>query len=116
MSICKVVLDKNGDRASFGLKAKRDIPASVFIKEACSSMSADLFEGEGPSVILANATQSGPQGPRIILGPFRLINHDCNPNAQVSRKLLALFSNPGSPIKWDLCRYIPFPRRMRSAL
>ena len=84
MSICKVVLDENSDKASYGLKANRAIPQGTFIKETCSSMSKDIFEGPGPSVILPTASQLGPQGPRMILGPFRLVNHDCKPNGQVS--------------------------------
>jgi hypothetical protein len=81
-----VVLDEKGDEASFGLKANRVIPMGVFIKETCSSMSADIFDEEGPSIILAKGSQLGPEGTRMILGPFRLVNHDCKPNGQVSPK------------------------------
>ena len=74
----------NRQQASFGLKATRTIPAGVFILETCSSMSLDPASTTGPSVIEAAPNQLGPIGPRLILGPFRLVNHDCNPNAQVS--------------------------------
>ena len=74
----------NHQQASFGLKATRTIPAGVFILETCSSMSLGPASTSGPSVIEAAPNQLGPIGPRLILGPFRLVNHDCNPNAQVS--------------------------------
>ena len=74
----------NRQQASFGLKATRTIPAGVYIMETCSSMSLDTASTPGPSVIEAAPNQLGPIGPRLILGPFRLVNHDCKPNAQVS--------------------------------
>jgi len=73
-----------GQEASFGLKATRNIPASTFIMETCSSMSLDCTSTPSPSVIESAPNQLGPMGPRLILGPFRLVNHDCKPNAQVS--------------------------------
>lgn len=49
-------------------------------------MSADLAtDGRMISAIQAAPVQKGPQGVRIILGPFRFANHDCEPNCQVSR-------------------------------
>jgi len=77
----------NRQNATFGLKAKRLLPAGSYIMETCSSMSLDLASESGPSVIESTLGQSGPLGPRLILGPFRLVNHDCKPNAQVSALL-----------------------------
>ena len=54
-------------------------------------MSLDCTSTPGPSVIHAASNQLGPMGPRLILGPFRLVNHDCKPNAQV-RFLLFLIA------------------------
>ena len=54
-------------------------------------MSLDLAPEPGPSVIESTLGQSGPLGPRLILGPFRLVNHDCKPNAQVSSLLCSLY-------------------------
>jgi hypothetical protein len=71
-------------KATFGLKAARKIPSGSFIMETCSSMSRDPASSQGPSVIEPAPKQLGPQGPRLILGPFRFVNHDCKPNAQVS--------------------------------
>ncbi len=71
-------------KATFGLKATCSIPSGSFIMETCSSMSYDLASNPGPSIIEPALMQLGPQGPRLILGPFRLVNHDCKPNAQVS--------------------------------
>ncbi|KAH7916944.1 hypothetical protein BV22DRAFT_967713, partial [Leucogyrophana mollusca] len=34
-------------------------------------------------VIASSKNQKGPQGNRLILGPFRFANHDCNPNSQI---------------------------------
>jgi hypothetical protein len=73
--------------------------------ETCSSMSLDCTSSPGPSVIEASSNQLGPMGPRLILGPFRLVNHDCKPNAQVSfvqplvlsRSSSSNFPNPDLP-------------------
>lgn len=73
-----------GQEASFGLKAACDIEAGTYIMETCSSMSLDTVHSSGPSIIEAAARQLGPQGPRLILGPFQFVNHDCDPNGQVS--------------------------------
>jgi len=53
-------------------------------------MSLDLASTPGPSIIEPALKQLGPPGPRLILGPFRLINHDCKPNAHVSSSILPL--------------------------
>ena len=83
-SVCIGKVTHSGEEASFGLKATRDIPDSTFIIETCSSMSLDCTSAPGISVIQAGPSQLGPVGPRLILGPFRFVNHDCKPNAQVS--------------------------------
>ena len=69
--------------ATGGVKATRDIPALTVLLTATSSMSSDLVEGGGHSVIEPNGKQKGPVGPRLILGPIRFVNHDCKPNCQV---------------------------------
>ena len=82
VKICKVT--HTGFKASFGLEACRPIKAGTFIKETCSSMSVDTVPEGGISVIEAIPSQTGPPGLRSILGPFRMVNHDCNPNCKVS--------------------------------
>lgn len=82
VKVMKVTHD--GKEVSFGLKAHRDVQAGTYIKETCSSMSMDMIRGSGPSIIEASGSQLEPHGPRLILGPFRFVNHDCKPNAQVS--------------------------------
>jgi hypothetical protein len=49
-------------------------------------MSCDIIPAElhSISVIMSNPDQKGPLGPRLMLGPLRFANHDCQPNAQVS--------------------------------
>jgi len=83
-SVRIIKVSHTGQEASFGLKATHPIPAGTFIMETCSSMSLDCTSTPGPSVIEAAPNQLGPRGPRLILGPFRLVNHDCKPNAQAS--------------------------------
>jgi hypothetical protein len=78
----KVTYDE--ETVSYGMKARRDIPIGVAIKETCSSMSSDAALTPGPSIIEGSVKQLGPNVPRFILGPFRFLNHDCSPNAQVS--------------------------------
>jgi hypothetical protein len=82
VAICKVAYQT--DAASFGLKARRDIHQGCYIKETCSSMSENAVLRRAPSIIEGMASQLGKQEPRFILGPFRLVNHRCKPNAQVS--------------------------------
>ena len=87
VGLLKITHDRQ--KATFGLKAKRFIPPGSYIAETCSSMSLNLTCKPGPSTIESALGQLGPLGPRLILGPFRLVNHDCNPNAQVSFRLLS---------------------------
>ncbi|KAH9990190.1 hypothetical protein BJV77DRAFT_963544 [Russula vinacea] len=68
--------------AFFGLKARRDIQVGSYIKETCSSMSLDRVGEQGPSIIEATSSQIPPSVPRLILGPFHFVNHDCEPNSQ----------------------------------
>jgi hypothetical protein len=77
-----------GHSASFGLKATRPIASGEFIMETCSSMSLDSVSTPGPSIIQSSSHQLGPHLPRLILGPFRFVNHDCSPNSQVSFSFL----------------------------
>jgi hypothetical protein len=85
-----VHLDKvsfDGKTISAGLKAKNKIPASCPILSTSSSLSSDIIPGnvQGISIIESGADQKGPLGPRLMLGPLRFANHDCQPNTQVSQ-------------------------------
>lgn len=66
-----------------GLYSKQNISACVEILETCSSMCLDDCRW-GNSIIMSTSTQIGPPRERIILGPLRFANHDCNPNCQVT--------------------------------
>jgi hypothetical protein len=84
-----VRLDKvsfDGNTISAGLKAKIKIPASCPILSTSSSMSSDIIPPHlgSISVIMSAHDQKGPLGPRLMLGPLRFANHDCQPNTQVS--------------------------------
>jgi hypothetical protein len=48
-------------------------------------MSSDNYGAHGGlSVIMRSKGQLGPEDVRLILGPLRFANHECNPNCQVS--------------------------------
>jgi hypothetical protein len=76
----------DGMAISGGLKARRKIPAASPILATASSMSSDVISEsqKGVSLIEALGGQKGPLGCRLLLGPIRFANHDCNPNCQVS--------------------------------
>jgi hypothetical protein len=76
----KVCFD--GGSISAGLVACCNIAAATVILSTCGSMSSDGSDVGGFSVIQPSSAQLGPQEPRIILGPFRFANHDCQPNCQ----------------------------------
>jgi hypothetical protein len=85
-----VGLDKvsfDGITISAGLRAKRRILASSPVLSTSSSLSSDLIPGHlrSISVIESGSGQKGPRGPRLMLGPLRFANHDCQPNTQVRK-------------------------------
>ena len=86
--------------AFFGLKACRDIQVGSYIKEMCSLMSLDRVGEQGPSIIEATSSQILPSMPRLILGPFHFVNHDCEPNSQVSNNSLYFLSQLMTMIRW----------------
>ncbi|KAI0043541.1 hypothetical protein FA95DRAFT_1575056 [Auriscalpium vulgare] len=71
---------------ALGLKSRVGIEAGIALFETCSSMSSDRVTVGGPSIIERAPSQVGfgPSGPCAILGPFRLVNHDCEPNCQTA--------------------------------
>lgn len=83
-----------------GLAAVRSIDPATTIASTCSSMSADIWDPEhgALSVIECSPSQLGIRGGRLILGPFRFVNHDCNPNSQVSKLMMVAF---------ELCSWVP---------
>ncbi|TFK69900.1 hypothetical protein BDN72DRAFT_959213 [Pluteus cervinus] len=63
-----------------GLKAIKQIPASIYILTAGGSMSSNEVESGGKFVI---RSQPGATDKKLILGPIRFVNHDCKPNCQI---------------------------------
>jgi len=82
VSLEKVIFD---GKVGGGLIATHDIPAGTYLLSACGLMSSDGIPSGAPlhSVITPIRGQLGSQEERICLGPFRFVNHDCSPNAQV---------------------------------
>jgi hypothetical protein len=80
----------DGTTISLGLKARRDIPAGCPILSTSTSLSLDLVPPgmSGISVIEASSGQKGPLGRRVMLGPLRFANQDCQPNGQVKLSLV----------------------------
>ncbi|KAJ7783164.1 hypothetical protein B0H16DRAFT_1447328 [Mycena metata] len=58
------------------------IRAGAYLLHACGSLSSNLHK-PGHATIEATTQQLGPTGSRLILGPLRFVNHDCNPNSQL---------------------------------
>ena len=86
-----------------GLKACKPIGGSMPILATCSSMSSDIVKNSKNviSVVLSSSCQRGPQGPRLILGPFRFANHDCNPNCQVSFGVYSIIGPHSHSVRSD---------------
>jgi hypothetical protein len=63
-----------------------------------TSLSLDLVPPgkSGISVIEASQGQKGPLGRRVMLGPLRFVNQDCQPNGQVGHSSLS----PKSVLKY----------------
>jgi hypothetical protein len=73
---------------SAGLRATSRILTGTYLLTTCSSMAEDLSQGGGFSVIESREYQLGPVGPRVLLGPLRFANHDCEqPTCQVGTHL-----------------------------
>ena len=70
---------------AMGLKAQRTIHAGTAILSTCTSMSLDLIPQGRRSISIIESSRGhlGPLGPRLLLGPLRFANHDCDPNCQV---------------------------------
>jgi hypothetical protein len=83
VALQKVSFD--GVKISLGLKALRAIPAGCPILSSSASMSGDLVPPglDSISIIASSSGQKGPIGLRLMLGPLRFANHDCEPNCQV---------------------------------
>ncbi|KAJ7481256.1 hypothetical protein B0H11DRAFT_2024850 [Mycena galericulata] len=67
---------------SGGLRARTSIRAGAYLLYACGCMSSNRHK-PGHATIEATTQQLGPTGSRLILGPLRFVNHDCNPNSQL---------------------------------
>ncbi|KAJ7721569.1 hypothetical protein DFH07DRAFT_857787 [Mycena maculata] len=67
---------------SGGLRARSTIRAGAYLLYACGSLSSNRHK-PGHATIEATTQQLGPTGSRMILGPLRFVNHDCNPNSQL---------------------------------
>ncbi|KAG5651009.1 hypothetical protein H0H81_010245 [Sphagnurus paluster] len=84
-----VVIDKvsfdGGKSVCGGLKAKRVIPSFTAILSTCGSMSNDVLVVDEQSVSAIEGPDNQYPGKRLVLGPFRFGNHDCDPNCQVGR-------------------------------
>ena len=98
-----VRLDKvsfDGVEMDGGVKAIEAIPAGIPILAMASSMSSDLIPGKATaiSVIQSHPSQSGLVGVRLMLGPVRFANHDCNPNCQVRGYTVLPCSTPDSKL------------------
>lgn len=78
----KVSFD-GGISISGGLKANCVIPPSTAILSTCGSMSKNVLAVEEQSVSAIEGPEPHYPGKRLVLGPFRFGNHDCDPNCQV---------------------------------
>ena len=90
VTVCKV---QHGTQIGLGLKARRRILAGAYIFETCSSLSSNNVKPPGPSIIEAPAGLRDLHGMHSILGSFRIGNHGCDANCQVSSLSLSFDLN-----------------------
>jgi hypothetical protein len=97
VSLSKAKVKKSADSSQifqFGIKAREDIRANVYIPELLGLMASDTVTDPSELSMIAPypyPTQTGPKEPRVIIGPLRLVNHTCDrdgacekPNIKVS--------------------------------
>jgi hypothetical protein len=71
--------DNQPRKFQFGVLAREDIPANVYIPELLGLMASDTTtEDAGVSSIMPHPDQTGPIVSRIVVGPIRFINHVCD--------------------------------------
>jgi hypothetical protein len=66
------------------ITASKNIPKNTYLWELIGVMSSNILSRPSASSIEAHPIQGYPRGPRLLVGPARLVNHSCNPNATVS--------------------------------
>jgi hypothetical protein len=67
-----------------GIVATSHIPKGDFLWELCGVISEDVVTESTVSSIQPHPCQNMGEGPRLLVGPIRLVNHHCKPNAVVS--------------------------------
>ncbi|PVF91286.1 SET domain-containing protein [Serendipita vermifera] len=65
-----------------GIMATSHIPKDTYLWEICGIISSDVLTGHTISSIEAHRCQGMGGGPRLLVGPIRLVNHHCDPNAR----------------------------------
>jgi hypothetical protein len=70
----------------FGITASVPLPANEYIYELAGLISVD---GNAEHTRLSQY-EATDKTVRILIGPLRMVNHDCNPNAEVSLYLCTL--------------------------
>jgi len=84
-------LDLRVGGRELGVKARRSIPGGVMVYELFGATPIDV-DGRHTklSQIVKHESLTGPDGDRLLAGPMRLANHNCNPNCEVCAYLSSI--------------------------
>ncbi|PVF98359.1 SET domain-containing protein [Serendipita vermifera] len=75
------IVFRKGEKPQCGIFAIKPIQEGVFLFELLGVMSANIISLETPSTIQSHKCQNREIGSRLFIGPPRLVNHSCDPNA-----------------------------------
>lgn len=69
---------------TFGIFATEKIPAGIFLYELMGLMAENPYQKHSDlSEVYPHPAQNKGQSPRVLFGPIRFVNHECQSNCEV---------------------------------